>query len=143
MYFNDRQENNTRKSEAFTFERKYSIKSPSRFSQHLKLLLLLFFNPHPLYLFIIWLVVFSVPSSARSFREGIPIYCPLRRTLSSVFTLFPQGIKPGPSQSTTQSLRHTSFHSSFQYTKYINNIMSISGHVENHINNCRPTRPSV
>ena len=26
-----------------------------------------------------WLVVFNVPSTARSFRDGIPIYCPLRR----------------------------------------------------------------
>ena len=27
-----------------------------------------------------WLVVFYVPSTARSFRDGAPIYCPLRRT---------------------------------------------------------------
>ena len=27
-----------------------------------------------------WLVVFYVPSTARSFRDGTPIYCPLRRT---------------------------------------------------------------
>ena len=27
-----------------------------------------------------WLVVFKVPSTARSFRDGTPIYCPLRRT---------------------------------------------------------------
>ena len=27
-----------------------------------------------------WLVVFNVPSTARSFREGTPIYCPLRKT---------------------------------------------------------------
>ena len=27
-----------------------------------------------------WLVVFNVPSTARSLREGTPIYCPLRRT---------------------------------------------------------------
>ena len=27
-----------------------------------------------------WLVVFYVPSKARSFRDGTPIYCPLRRT---------------------------------------------------------------
>ena len=26
------------------------------------------------------LVVFNVPSTARSFRDGTPIYCPLRRT---------------------------------------------------------------
>ena len=29
---------------------------------------------------LIWLVVFNVPSTARSFRDGNPIYCPLRRT---------------------------------------------------------------
>ena len=27
-----------------------------------------------------WLVVFNVPSTARSFRDSTPIYCPLRRT---------------------------------------------------------------
>ena len=27
-----------------------------------------------------WLVVFYVPSTARSFRDDTPIYCPLRRT---------------------------------------------------------------
>ena len=27
-----------------------------------------------------WLVVFNVPSTARSFRDGTPIYCPLRKT---------------------------------------------------------------
>ena len=27
-----------------------------------------------------WLVVSNVPSTARSFRDGTPIYCPLRRT---------------------------------------------------------------
>ena len=27
-----------------------------------------------------WLAVFNVPSTARSFRDGTPIYCPLRRT---------------------------------------------------------------
>ena len=27
-----------------------------------------------------WLVVFNVPSTARSFRDSAPIYCPLRRT---------------------------------------------------------------
>ena len=31
-----------------------------------------------------WLVVFNVPSTARSFRDGTPIYCPLRRTWSSI-----------------------------------------------------------
>ena len=28
----------------------------------------------------VWLVVFYVPSTARSFRDGTPIYCPLQRT---------------------------------------------------------------
>ena len=27
-----------------------------------------------------WLVVFNVPSTVRAFRDGTPIYCPLRRT---------------------------------------------------------------
>ena len=45
-----------------------------------------------------WLVVFFVPSTARSFRDGTPIYCPLRRTRSSVNTPFPLGIEPGPSR---------------------------------------------
>ena len=27
-----------------------------------------------------WLVVFNVPSTARTFRDGTLIYCPLRRT---------------------------------------------------------------
>ena len=27
-----------------------------------------------------WLVVFNVPSTARSFRDGAPIYCPLQWT---------------------------------------------------------------
>ena len=44
-----------------------------------------------------WLVVFNVPSTARSFRDGTPIYCPLRRTWSSVFTPIPTGNwTPGP-----------------------------------------------
>ena len=36
-----------------------------------------------------WLVVFYVTSTARSFRDGTPIYCPLRRTWSSVNTPYP------------------------------------------------------
>ena len=39
-----------------------------------------------------WLIVFYVPSTARSFRDGISIYCPLRRTLSSINTPFRPGI---------------------------------------------------
>ena len=27
-----------------------------------------------------WLVVFYVPSTARTFRDSTPIYCPLRKT---------------------------------------------------------------
>ena len=57
-----------------------------------------------------WLVVFYVPSTARSFRDGTPIYCLLRRTWSSVFTPFPPRIEPRAvaSQSITQPLRHAS-----------------------------------
>ena len=44
-----------------------------------------------------WLVVFYAPSTARSFRDGTPIYCPLRRTWSLLFTPFPPGSNPGPS----------------------------------------------
>ena len=42
----------------------------------------------------VWSVVFYVPSTARSFGDGTPIYCPLRRTWSSVFTPFPPRIEP-------------------------------------------------
>ena len=41
-----------------------------------------------------WLVVFNVPSIARSFRDGTHIYCPLRRTGSSVLTPYPPRIEP-------------------------------------------------
>ena len=41
-----------------------------------------------------WLVVFNVPSTARSFRDGTPIYCPLQRTWSSINTPFGPGIEP-------------------------------------------------
>ena len=38
-------------------------------------------RPGGLHLFVgCLLVVFNVPSTARSFRDGTPIYCPLRRT---------------------------------------------------------------
>ena len=43
----------------------------------------------------ICLFVFNVPSTARSFRDGTPIYCPLRRTWSSVNTPSRPGIEPG------------------------------------------------
>ena len=33
-----------------------------------------------------WLVVFNVPSTARSSSDGTRIYCPLRRTLGSLHT---------------------------------------------------------
>ena len=58
----------------------------------------------------VWLFVFNVPSTARSFRDGSPIYCPLRRTWSSVLTPFPPGIDPQAVawQSITLPLRHTS-----------------------------------
>ena len=37
---------------------------------------------------------FYIPSTARSFRDGTPIYCLLRRTCSSVNTPFPTGFEP-------------------------------------------------
>ena len=57
-----------------------------------------------------WLVVFNVPSTARSFRDGTPIYCPLRRTWSSINTPFRSGIKPRAVawQSITLPLRYAS-----------------------------------
>ena len=57
-----------------------------------------------------WLVVFYVPSTARSFRDSIPIYCPLWRTWNSVNTPFPPRIQPGAVewQSITLPLRHAS-----------------------------------
>ena len=57
-----------------------------------------------------WLVVFNVPSTARSFRDGTPIYCPLRRTCSSINTPFRPGIEPrGVAwQSITLPLRYAS-----------------------------------
>ena len=56
-----------------------------------------------------WLDVFNVPSTMRSFRDGAPIYCPLR-TPSSVFTTTPPGIEPRAVawQSITQPLHHAS-----------------------------------
>ena len=41
-----------------------------------------------------WLVMFNGPSTARSLRDGTPIYCPLQRMWSSVFTTLPPGIEP-------------------------------------------------
>ena len=57
-----------------------------------------------------WLVVFNGPPTARSFRDGTPIYCPLRRTWSSVNTTFSPGIEPRVVawQSITLPLRHAS-----------------------------------
>ena len=57
-----------------------------------------------------WLVVFNVPSTARSFRDGTPIYCPLRRTWSSINTPFRPGIEPRAVawQSITLLLSHAS-----------------------------------
>ena len=56
------------------------------------------------------LFVFYVTSTAMSFRDGTPIYCPLRRTQSSVNTPFPPGIEPRAVawQSITLPLRHGS-----------------------------------
>ena len=57
-----------------------------------------------------WLVVFNVPLTARSFRDGTPIYCPLRRMWSSINTPFWPGIEPRAVtwQSITLPLRHAS-----------------------------------
>ena len=68
-----------------------------------------------------WLVVFNVPSTARSLRNGTPIYCPLLRTWSSVFTRFPPGIGPRVVvwQSITQPLRHASSLKIFSKEKLI------------------------
>ena len=54
--------------------------------------------------------MFYVPSTARSFRDGTLIYCPLRRTWSSVSTPFQPGIEPRAVvwQSITLPLRHAS-----------------------------------
>ena len=54
------------------------------------------------------LFVFNVPPAARSFRDGTPIYCPLRRTWSSVNTPSRPGIEPGAVawQFITLPLRH-------------------------------------
>ena len=62
------------------------------------------------------LVVFNVPSTARSFRDGTPIYCPLRRTWSSINTPFRPGIEPRAVawQSITLPLRYASFSSASQ-----------------------------
>ena len=51
---------------------------------------------------------FLRPSTAKSFRDGTTIYCPLRRTRSSVNTPFPPGIEPWAVswQSITLPLRH-------------------------------------
>ena len=57
-----------------------------------------------------WLVLFIVPSTARSFRDGTPIYRPLRRTWSSINTPFRSGIEPRAVawQSITLPLRYAS-----------------------------------
>ena len=57
-----------------------------------------------------WLVVFNVPSTMRSFRDGTPIYCPLPRTWSSAFKPSTPRIEPWvvARQFITQPLRHAS-----------------------------------
>ena len=57
-----------------------------------------------------WLVVFNIPSTARSFRDGTPIYCPLRRMWSSINTPFRPGFEPRAVawQSITLPLRYAS-----------------------------------
>ena len=58
----------------------------------------------------VWLVVFYIPSTSRSFRDSNPIYCPLRMTYSPGFIPSPPGIEPRVDawQSITQPLRHAS-----------------------------------
>ena len=59
-------------------------------------------------------VVFNVPSTARSYRDGTPIYCPLRRKWSSINAPFRPGIEPRAVawQSITLPLRYASSPSS-------------------------------
>ena len=59
---------------------------------------------------VVRLFVFNVPTTARSFRDGTRIYCPLRRTWSLINTPFPPGIEPRAIawQSITLPLRHVS-----------------------------------
>ena len=54
----------------------------------------IFWHNHIYSMLVGWLVVFYVPSTARSLRDSTPIYCPLRRTWSWVNSPFPPGIKP-------------------------------------------------
>ena len=69
---------------------------------------------------LVGLVVFYVPSTARSFRDGTTIYCPLRRRWSSVFTL-PTGNRNQAVawQSITQLLHHTSTAPFWRSTNYL------------------------
>ena len=66
------------------------------------------------------LFVFYVPSTARSFRDGTPIYCPLRRTWSSVNKPFSSGFESRAVawQSITLPLRHASSTSSVVITNW-------------------------
>ena len=63
--------------------------------------------------------MFYVPSTARSFRGGT-IYCPLRRTWSSVNTPFPLEIEPWAVawQSITLPLRHASSNMSYMWSSF-------------------------
>ena len=53
-----------------------------------------------------WLVVFNVPSTARSFRDGTPIYCPLRMTWSSINSLHRSDRESNPGPSHGSPLRY-------------------------------------
>ena len=68
------------------------------------------------------LFVFYVPSTARSFRDGTPIYCPLRRMWSSVNAPFLPGIEPRAVawQSITLLLRHASCNYMLMYSFSVN-----------------------
>ena len=60
---------------------------------------------------------FNVPLTARSFRDGTPIYCPLRRTWSSINTPFRPGIEPRAVawQSITLPLRYPHYQNYLKY----------------------------
>ena len=38
-----------------------------------------------------WMVVFSIPSTARPFRDGTPIYCPFAKDVECGFYTVPTG----------------------------------------------------
>ena len=72
--------------------------------------------------FKVWFVVFNVPSTTMSFRDGAPIYCPLRKKQSSVFTPSPSWIEPRVDvawQSNTQPAAPRQLHDLLDITSQI------------------------